>query len=327
MAMTPLAISRRRFCAGLSAAAVPTWARSQADKFPSKPVRMFIPFSAGALIDILARMYGERMSQSMGQPFVVDNRPGAGGIAATQAMLALPPDGHQMLFISSAHSVNPLIQKLPYDTAHDFAGVALLANAPSLVVVPADHPAKTLAQFIEIGRRKPESLNFGSAGVASATHLAGEQFAQEAGIRFVHVPFKGVQEAVNEVIAGRLDVAFPPPGLAVAYMKAGKLRALAVTSPERLPLIPDIPTVAESGLPGFEYAITYGVIMAAKTPRQHLEFFAEQFTALTRTRDIREKLMAQGMIPRDLVLADFDAYIARETDKLGRVVKSGNFKL
>jgi tripartite-type tricarboxylate transporter receptor subunit TctC len=127
-------------------------------------------------------------------------------------------------------------------------------------------------------------------------------------------------------MAGRLDVAFPPPGLAVAQMKAGKIRALAVTSPERVPVIADVPTVAESGLPGFEYAITYGVIMAAKTPRQHLEFFAEQFTAFTRTPDIRDKLVAQGMIPRDLVLADFDAYIARETEKLGRVVKAGNIK-
>lgn len=325
--MRTFTISRRSFCAGLTAAAAPAWAQPQAEKFPSKSVRMIIPFSAGALIDIIARMYGERMSQSLGQAFVVENRPGAGGIAATQALLAAPPDGHQMMFISSAHSVNPLIQKLPYDTANDFAGIALLANAPSLVVVPADHPAKTLAQFIEMGKRKPESLNFGSAGVASATHLAGEQFAQDAGIRFVHVPFRGVQEAVNEVAAGRLDVAFPPPGLAAAYLKAGKLRALGVTSPERLPLMPDVPTVAESALPGFDYAITYGVIMPAKAPKQHIKFFADQFTALSRTPDIRDKLVAQGMIPRDLVLTDFDAYIARETEKLGRIVKSGNFKL
>jgi len=324
--MTKNAISRRRFCAGLSATAAPAWAWAQAEKFPSKAVRMIIPFSAGALIDILARMYGERMSQMTGQAFVVENRPGAGGIAATQALLASPPDGHAMLFISSAHSVNPLMQKLPYDTVRDFSGIALLANAPSLVVVPADHPAKTLAQFIEIGKRKPGSLNFGSAGVASATHLAGEQFAQDAGIRFVHVPFKGVQEAVNEIAAGRLDVAFPPPGLASGLLKSGRIRALAVTAPERLPLMPDVPTVAESGLPNFEFAITYGAIMSSKTPKQHLKFFADRFAALTRTPEIREKLVAQGMIPRDLVLADFDAYIARETEKLGRIVQSGNFK-
>jgi tripartite-type tricarboxylate transporter receptor subunit TctC len=319
-----LPISRRHFCAGVSAAALPAWA--QGEKFPSKAVRMIVPFSAGALIDILARMYGERMSQTMGQAFVVENRPGAGGVPATQALLALPPDGHSMLFISSAHSVAPLMQKLPYDTVNDFSGVALLANAPSLIVVPADHPARTLAQFIEIAKSKPGGMNFGSAGVASATHLAGEQFAQDAGIRFVHVPFKGVQEAVNEVAAGRLDVAFPPPGLASVLMKAGKIRALAVTSPERLPLMPEIPTVAESGIPNFEYAITYGVIMSSKTPKQHLKFFADEFRALTRTPEIRDKLIAQGMIPRELVLADFDAYIARETDKLGRIVKAGNFK-
>lgn len=325
--MPTLRMSRRRFCTALSATAASGLAWSQGERFPSKPVRMIIPFSAGALIDILARTYGGRLSQSLGQPFVVENRPGAGGIAATQALLSAPADGHQMLFISSAHSVNPLIQKqLPYDTARDFSGLALLANAPALIVVNIDHPARSIAELIALGRRKPEALMFGSAGVASATHLAGEHFAQEAKFKFLHVPFKGVQEAVSEVAAGRLDVAFPPPGLAASFLNSGKLRALGVTSPERIPLLPDVPTVAEAGLPDFEYSITYGVVMSSQTPKQHLQFFADRFTALTRTPEIREKLIAQGMIPRDLVLGDFDAYIARETEKLGKIVKVGNIK-
>lgn len=322
----PVDFSRRTFCAAASMAAIaPGMALAQAEKFPSKAVHMIVPFSAGALIDILARLYGERMAQSLGQPFIVENRPGANGIHATQALLSAAPDGHQMLFISSAHSVAPLIAKqLPYDTVRDFSGIALLANAPSLVVVGPDHPAKDLRQLIEMGRSKPEALTFGSAGIASATHLAGEQFAQEAGMKLLHVPFKGVQEAVAEVASSRLDMAFPPPGLAAPFLKGGRLRALGVTSQERIALLPDVPTVAEAGIPGFEYSITYGVIMSSKTPRHRLKFFADQFAALTKTPEIREKLLAQGMIPRDLTLADFDAYIARETEKLGKIVRAGN---
>jgi tripartite-type tricarboxylate transporter receptor subunit TctC len=188
------AISRRVFCAAVTSACAPVSSFAATDTFPSKPVRMFVPFSAGALIDILARMYGERLAQATGQPFIVENRPGAGGIAASQALLALPPDGHQMLFISSAHSVSPLIQKLPYDTARDFSGLALLANSPALVVVPADHEAKTLTQLIGMAMRKREGLSFGSAGVASATHLGGEYFAQETDIKLLHVPFKACRK-------------------------------------------------------------------------------------------------------------------------------------
>lgn len=319
--------ARRVFCA-LAAAALPSSGRAQRPPFPSKPVRMIVPFSAGALIDTLARLYGERMSQTLGQPFIVENRPGANGVPATQALLALPPDGHQMLFISSAHSVSPLIQKnLPYDTLRDFSGLALLANSPALIVVNADHPAKTLRQLIDMAQRKPEALAFGSAGIASATHLAGEYFSQEAKVKFLHVPFKGVQEAVTEVLAGRLDVAFPPIALAAPHLRSGKLRALAVTSPERVALIADVPTVAENGIAGFDYSITYGVVMSSKTPAEHLELFARQFLAVGRIPEVRQQLLGQGLVPRDLVLADFDAYIARETEKLGRIVRAGAIKV
>jgi tripartite-type tricarboxylate transporter receptor subunit TctC len=321
-------ISRRSVCAAAIASAVPMLARAQAERFPSKPVRMIIPFSAGALIDILARIYGERLSNTLGQPFVVENRPGANGVPASQALLSVPPDGHTMLFISSAHSVAPLIQSnLPYDTLRDFSGLALLANSPALIVVHPDQSAKTLKQLIDKGRSKPEALSFGSAGVASSTHLAGEYLAQEAGLKFLHVPFKGVQEAIAEVAAGRLDVAFPPIGLAAPYLKSGRLRALGVTSPERASQIADVPTVVEGGIPNFDYSITYGVVMSSKTPKAHMNLLAERMAALTKSPEIQEKLITQGLIPRQLVLAEFDDYIARETAKLGKIVRAGNIKI
>lgn len=320
-------ISRRSVCAAAIASAVPVLSRAQAERFPSRAVRMIVPFSAGALIDILARLYGERLSNTLGQPFVVENRPGANGVPASQALLSAPPDGHAMLFISSAHSVAPLIQSnLPYDTLRDFSGLALLANSPAVIVVHPDQSAKTLKQLIDKGRSKPEALSFGSAGVASSTHLAGEYFAQEAGLKFLHVPFKGVQEAVAEVAAGRLDVAFPPIGLAQPYLKSGRLRALGVTAPERANQIAEVPTVVEGGIPNFDYSITYGVVMSSKTPKSHMNFLAERMVALTKSPEIQERLLAQGLIPRQLVLGEFDDYIARETAKLGKIVRAGNIK-
>jgi tripartite-type tricarboxylate transporter receptor subunit TctC len=302
-------------------------AAAQETKFPAKPLRILVPFSPGSLTDVIARVYAEKLTARLGQPVIVENRPGAGGVLASQLMLNSPADGYTLLFVSSAHAVNPsLYRKLPYDVARDFAGVALLASSPSVVIVNAAHPAKSMKDLIALGKKEPHKLSYGSAGLGAATHLVGEYFDHEAGIKMLHVPYKGVQEAVREVISARLDVAYPPIALALPYIKSGQIRALGITSRERTPLMPDTPTVSEQGLPGFDYSIWYAVVASSKTPKPELAILARAMRQVTELPEVREKLGAQGLVPNTLVLGEFDRFINSEVEKLGRIVKMGGVK-
>lgn len=309
----------------LAAALAPAYAQ---EAYPSKTLRIIVPFSAGALTDVLARLYAEKLSQRLGQPVIVENKPGSGGIPAMQAMLAAPPDGHTLQMVSSSHAVNPtLFASLPYDTAKDVSGVALVASSPTVVIVRNDLGVKSLKELIALAKAKPGQLNYGSAGIGGATHLVGEYLANEAGVKMVHVPYKGVQEAVTEVLAGRIDVAFPPIALALSQMKAGRVAGIAQTGTTRSQLIGDIPTAAESGLKGFDYSIWYALVAPAKTPRPALERLAREVDEITRMPEVREKMISQGLVPTNGVVLDkFDAYIRQEIDKLGALVKASGAK-
>ena len=323
--------ARRRplsaFCAGLAAAAclllaLPGTTRAQA-AYPDKPIRVLVPFSAGALTDVIARIYAERVGQALGQSMIVENKPGAGGVVAAQQLLNAPADGYTIMFVSSSHAVNPSLQpKLPYDTRKDFAGIALVAASPTVVTVRPGLKAESLQQLIDLARKSPGSLNFGSAGAGSATHLAGEYFAGEAGIRMTHIPYKGVQEAVAEAMAGRIDVTFPPIALVLPQVQAGKLRALAVTSPQRSPQMPDTPTVQELGLKDFDYSIWYAAVARAGTPPAVLQKLAAAMRKVGAMPDVQAQLGNQGLVTADLQLGAFDQYIDKEIDKLGRIVKA-----
>lgn len=290
--------------------------------FPSKQLRIVVPFSAGALTDIIARIYAEKLATLIGQQVLVENRPGAGGVTASQHVLAAPADGYTMLFVSSAHSANPALRsKLPYDTERDFSGLSLLATSPSVIVVPADHPAKRLEDLISAGKQKPGSLNYGSAGVGSATHLAGAYFGTETGLQMVHVPYKGVQEAVGAVAGNQLDVAFPPIALALPLIKGNRIRPLAVTSPKRVPTMGDTPTVAERGYTGYDSSIWYALVMNSATPKPIMNYLAQQVARVSEMPDVAEKLRSQGLIQETLQLAQFDQFIASDIKKLGRLVR------
>jgi len=306
-----------------ASAALPGRPAAAADAYPSKPVRVVVPFSAGALTDVIARIYAEKLGAELGQTFVVENKPGVGGVVASQALLNSPADGYSLMFVSSSHAVNPSLQpKLPYDTRKDFAGVALIASSPTVVAVRPDLPAKTLQDLIDLARKEPGKLNFGSAGAGSATHLVGAYFAGEADIDMTHIPYKGVQEAVAEAMAGRIDVAFPPIALALPQLQAGKIRALAVTGPQRSPLLPEVPTVAESGIKDFDYSIWYAAVTKSGTPRPVLEKLAAAMQKIGQMPDVQKQLSNQGLVAGDLQLDAFDRYIDTEIDKLGRIVKA-----
>lgn len=318
---------RRLLLALAGLAAVHPLAMAAPGEFPSKPIRVIVPFSAGALTDIIARLYAEKLQPMLGQPVVVENKPGSGGITASQYLLSTPPDGHTLMFVSSAHASNPALRKqLPYQTLKDFSGVALLAKSPSLVVVPTGHPARTLEDLIRLGKERPGSLTYGHAGVGSATHLAGEQFRSTLGLDVVHVPYKGVQEAVTGVAAGQLDIAFPPIALALPMLAAGRVRALAVTSPTRVPSLPDMPTVAEKGFPGYDSSIWYALVASSATPRPVLETLAQSVLKVSAMPDITEKLRSQGLLLEKLTLGQFDEFIAADMRKLATLVRNSGIQ-
>lgn len=234
----------------LALALMGTTAGAQDASYPSKPVRILVPFSAGSLVDIIARMYGEKLSARLGQPVIVENRVGSGGIVASQALVGANPDGYTFQMVSSSHAINPtLYPKLPYDTAKDMSCVALVASSPTVIVVRNDLGVKTVRDFVTLAQKKPGAMNYGSGGVGTAAHLAGEYLMSQTGTKLEHIPYKGVQEAVTEILGGRIELAFPPVGIALPQVRANKVVALAVTGSERSPLLPDVPTAQEAGLP------------------------------------------------------------------------------
>jgi tripartite-type tricarboxylate transporter receptor subunit TctC len=237
-------------------------------------------------------------------------------------MLNAPPDGDTLQMVSSAHTVNPtLFSKLPYDTLKDVSGVALIASSPTVAVVNPKLGVKTLPEFIRLAKSKPGALNYGSAGLGSSTHLVAEYLRKEAGIEMTHVPYKGVQEAVTEVLAGRIDIAFPPVAIALPHVKAGKLVAIAQTGPQRSPMLPDVPTAQEAGLKNFDYSIWYALLAPSKAPKPILQRLAKEVKEISAMPEIREKLAMQGVVPQDLYLDDFDRFIRADVEKQGALVK------
>ncbi len=319
--------NRRALLALAASAAASPLLFAAEGSFPTKAIKIVVPFSAGALTDIIARIYAAQLSPMLGQPVIVENKPGAGGVTASQHVLNAPADGHTLLFVSSAHAANPALRKnLPYRTEKDFAGLALLATSPSLVIVPETHPARTLEELIQAGKQRPGSLTYGSAGVGSATHLAGEYFRSEAKLQMVHVPYKGVQEAVTGVIAGQLDLAFPPIALALPMLKAGRVRALAVTSPTRIQAMPDLPTVAEKGFPGYDSSIWYALVASAATPKPAMDQLAQNVLRISAMPEIADKMRSQGLILEKLTLAKFDAFIETDIRKLAVLVRNSGIQ-
>lgn len=290
-----------------------------------EPLRIVVPFSPGALIDIIARIYAEKMGPILGQPVVVENKPGAGGMVGAQRVLSEPVDRNAMLFVSSSYAVIPSVnEKMPYDTLKDFSGITYIASSPTLVVVNGKSPINSLKELIAKAKEPNSHMNYGSAGVNSATDLVGRYFNQETGTKLEHIPYKGVQEGVSETVAGRIDASFPPIALALPFIQSGQLKALAVTSPKRSASLPDVPTVSEEGIANFDYSIWYGVVMNSKTPDAVKKAISDAIVQINADPAVQEQLSKQGLVPETKVLGEFDQYIAKEMDKFSKILKSGN---
>jgi tripartite-type tricarboxylate transporter receptor subunit TctC len=311
----------------VTAVAVP--AHAQAPAYPTKPIRLVVPFPPGGATDLLARDVGQKLTEAWGQSVVVDNRPGAGGNIGTELVAKAAPDGYTLeMGTVGTHAINAsLYAKLPYDHVKDFVPVILVAGVPNVLVVNPSVPANTVAELIAYAKANPGKLNFASSGAGTSIHLSGELFKVMAGVQMTHIPYKGSAPAVQDLIGGQVQLMFDnlPPSL--PQIKAGKLRALAVTSAARAPALPDVPTLAESGLPGFEASSWFGVLAPAGTPPAIVAKLNAEIAKWLATPEAKEKLSKQGANAAGGTPEDFAKHIAVETAKWAKVVKESGAKV
>lgn len=291
------------------------------EKFPTKNIRMLVPFAAGSQTDILARWIGEKFLETWQQQTVVDNRPSAGGTIASQVVLEANPDGHTMMVVSTGHAGNAtLFSKLPYDTIKDFAGVSQVASVPNVLVVAPTLGPKSVKELIALAKSQPGKMNFSSAGIGSGTQINGEMFKLAAGIEVTHVPYKGAPDALNNVIGGNVQFNFAPVLVAQGQIKAGRVLALAVSTAARSPLFPNVPTVAEAGLPGFDYDQWYGLLVSARTPRTVVNAVNREVVRILSSPEMKERMLTQGATSKPTTPEEFDAFIRAEVKKFAPVI-------
>jgi tripartite-type tricarboxylate transporter receptor subunit TctC len=306
---------------GLSASA------AAAERYPARPIHMIVPFSAAGPSDILARLVGAKLTEAWGQPVVIDNRPGAGGIIGIELAVKAPPDGYTLVLSNLADAIGVgLYPKLPYDLVRDLQPVSLVADSPFLLVVHPSLPVRSVAELIALARQEPGRLAFASSGVGVPSHMAGELLKSMAHIDMTHVPYKGQSPATADVLAGQVPLMFTNPLNGLAYVRDGKLRALAVSTATRMDAAPDIPTVAESGLPGFDVGIWFGVQAPAGTPDQIVHQLAGEIRRILEQPDMRASLAAQGATPRPEDPATFAARIRADIAKWTRLIKEAGLR-
>lgn len=312
----------------LAACAQPALAQKNdpAAGFPSRPIRIIVPFSPGGQPDIFARLIGQKMSESLGQQIVVDNRSGAGGLVGSRLVAEATPDGHTLLSNSSSHTILPSVRKMPFDTAKAFAGVSMTYSAAYLLVVPNSSPAKSVQELITLAKAKPGQLNLASAGQGSGTHFAGEMLKQAAGIEVVHVPYKGIPEATNDLIAGRVQMFMAPLASASPLVKDGRMRALGVTSTKRAALFPDMPTIAESGLKDFRWDSWGGIYAPAKTPRAIVNKLNSAMVAALAMPDVQKTMRNLGAEPAPTTPAELDKFVVQDLLTVAKLAKAAGIQ-
>src|SRR5688572_2573973 len=320
-------VTHRRFALLLAAVALFVGASASAQQYPSGPIRIVVPFTPGGGTDILARLIAQKLSESWGQPVVVDNRPGAAGTVGTAFVAKAAGDGHTLLIVPAGYAGNPgLYKKLPYDHTRDLAPVSWLASGPLTLVVHPSLPAKSVKELIAFARARPGEINFGSSGAGTLPHLSAELFNSVSGIKMVHIPYKGAGAAVTDVMAGRVPVYFMNILQSVSLIKAGKLRALGVTTPERTPIAPEIPSIAEAGLKGYDMTNWYGLLAPATTPRDAIVKLNAEVVRILKLPELTGRLADDGMTVVASTPERFAEFLARETDKFTKVIEAAGIK-
>jgi tripartite-type tricarboxylate transporter receptor subunit TctC len=302
-------------------------AQAQAQSWPTKRVTVIVPFTAGSATDIMARTVAQRLSEQLGQPFVVENRPGAGGTIGMSVVARADADGHTILVHSSSYTITPTTYpNTPYDTVRDLTGITPLALLPQVLVISPDKGLKTVADLVKAAKAKPGAMNYASAGVGTATQLNAERFRLGAGIEVVHVPFKGTPEALTEVIAGRVEYYFCPVNAVLPLIESKKLMALAMGSSKRSAALPNLPTTIEAGVPNSDYNFWVGMAVPSKTPRNVVSRIHQETAKALESKDVRASMAKLGAEPMLMKLEEFDSYIRNEIKTNATLVKAAGIK-
>jgi tripartite-type tricarboxylate transporter receptor subunit TctC len=341
--MKPMTATRRTISSGVSVRTIAalmaiafggaSWAARAATQgepavaeYPTRPIRIIVGFTPGGGPDITARYIASKLTEAWKQQVVVDNRPGAGGTVAAGTAASANPDGHTLLSVSSAHAVAPAIYpKLPYDMK-DLSGITLSAASKYVLVVAPGSPLRSVKDLVAAAKAKPGQLNFSSAGVGSGTHFAGELLKTMASIDVTHVPYKGIPEALTDAMTGRVEFFMSPIANAVALVREGKLRALGVSSVKRDPLLPDLPTIDEAGVRGYESILWFGVLTSARTPRAIVSRLNAEITRILGAAEVRTKWIPIGLEPRPTTPAEFDRIIAEDVRTFTKLARAGNIR-
>ena len=297
-----------------------------AAEYPTRPIRVVVPFTPGGQPDIFMRMIVPALVGSLKQQIIVDNRPGAGGSIGSKIVADAVPDGYTLLSVSTGHTINPFLYKLPYDTLKSFAGITRTYSAPFLLVVTPTLGVKSVKELIDLAKAKPGQLNFGSAGQGSGTHFAGEMFKHSARIDVVHVPYRGISETITDLLAGRAQFFMAPIGSSASLVREGKLRGLGVSSLKRSPALPDIPTIAESGLPGFEWDSWGSLLAPAKTPRAVIARWNEEVRRAAAAPEVLKRLHAIGMDAAPSSPTEVDGLIKQQMEVVEKLAAAAGLK-
>jgi tripartite-type tricarboxylate transporter receptor subunit TctC len=304
------------------------WAAPGPDHYPQKPIRLIVPYPPGGGTDIIARILQAPLQDALGQPIVIENRGGAGGAVGTEVAARSAPDGYTYLFTLSSHTINPLLYNLGYDPATDFAPVSLLVSVPQLIAANPNAPAKTLREMVDLAKEKPGAYAFASVGNGTPSHIAGELLKLMTGADLLHVPYKGGGPAVTDTISGQVPFLFVTAPAALSYVRAGRLRALAVTTRKRSPAAPDIPTVAEElNLPDYEVDSWYAMFAPAKTPPAMIARMRAELVGVLQIADVRHKLLEQGADPVGSTPEELDRVVKNELARWAQLIRQANIKV
>lgn len=314
-----------RGAAALAMVAVVTGAGAQ--NYPNRPIRMVVPFPPGGAVDVIGRVVAPALSERLGQPLVIDNRGGANAIIGTDIVAKAAPDGYTLLIVPAGHAITPNVsRKLPYDTLKDLAAVGLVGNGAYVLVVHPGLPAKSVSEFVAHAKARPGKLNYAATGYGNATHLAGELFKVLTGVDMVYILYKGGGPALTDVISGQVSAFFAGVASSAAHIRSGKVRALGVTTVRRAAALPDIPTIAEAGVPGYEVDGWYGILAPARTPAAILQRLNADINAVVATQDAKERLLAVGLQARGTTPAEFHQMIVKDIARWATVAKKAKLE-
>jgi tripartite-type tricarboxylate transporter receptor subunit TctC len=299
---------------------------SFAQTYPAKPIRLIVPLAPGGGGDLVGRLLAQKISEPLGQTVIVENRPGGSTIIGTELVARAQPDGYTLVMATSSHGINPSLYKLPFDPIKDFTGVSFFATSPMMLTLHPSVPARTVRELIAVAKANPGKLNFGSSGTASIVHLGGELFNLSAGIQTVHIPYKGTGPALIDLLAGQIAMMFASPVPTIPHVKSGRLRAIAMASLQRSPAMPELPTVAESGFPGFEAATFFVVLGPANLPAPVVTRLSSEMIKAAQIPDVKERLSAEGAVVVGGTPQQAIAHIESEIARWARVVKAAGIK-